>query len=81
MLDSDYVSLVLVLLAVWWIAASFAVMTDATRRGYSGGTWFFAGLFLNPMFAILLLLVFPAKSEVDDVEAEAIDRLSISPRP
>jgi hypothetical protein len=58
MFDSDFLLLALI---VWWIAASFAVMVAAAKRGFSDWRWLLAAFFLGPAFAALLLIAHPPK--------------------
>ena len=58
MFDSDFLILAFI---VWWIAASFAVMVAAVRRGFNEWKWLLAAFFLGPPFAALLLIAHPAK--------------------
>jgi hypothetical protein len=58
MFDSDFWILAFI---VWWIAASFAVMVVAVKRGFSEWKWLLAAFFFGPPFAALLLIAHPAK--------------------
>ena len=78
MFDPDFSILCLGLLVCWWIAASIAVKFAAQKRGYDGGIWLCAGLFLGPIFAVLLLIAHPPL--VIDEAAHTGGSLSITPR-
>jgi hypothetical protein len=58
MFDSDFLILAFI---VWWIAASFAVMVVAVKRGFSEWKWLLVAFFFGPPFAALLLIAHPAK--------------------
>jgi len=73
-LDPD----VIFFIAVWWIAASVAVMMAAGERGYRVGRWFFAGIFFGPIFAILLLIAQPPERRASDTHGHG---WSLSPKP
>jgi hypothetical protein len=77
MVDSAEFSLGLVVLFVWWIAASIAVALAADKRGYNRGPWFLMSLFLGPIFAAVILIAYPLKIVTDEIVAP--HRLSILP--
>lgn len=78
MLDPDYLVLVSILAAVWWIASAFAVMSAAERRGFGSGRWFWTSVLLGPILAALLLIAHPVDRSDSGDDGE--NRLSISPR-
>jgi len=44
---------------ILWIVLSIVIGVAATARGRNGIGWFFISIFLSPIIAVLLLLVFP----------------------
>lgn len=55
---TDAIQIGVLILAGWWIAASFAVSLAAAKRGRSMGVWFWTSIFVGPILAVLLLLAY-----------------------
>ena len=66
-MNDDTILVGLFFLAIWWLFGSIAVMSAARVRGRSGGAWFWMGIFVGPILAILCLLAYP---EIEDQPSE-----------
>jgi len=66
-MDSDTLSFLLFLMALWWIIAAIAVAKAAGARGRSQVKWFGMAAFVSPLLSAILLLAYPIQSaEVDE---------------
>jgi hypothetical protein len=57
-MSDDLITFLIFIAIVWSIAASVAVGQAARKRGGSMATWFFASLFLSPIFTAILLIAY-----------------------
>lgn len=63
---------ILLLFAVWWFLGSMAVMYAAEARGRSSGAWFWMGMFMGPILAVLCLLAYPEiEKNPDEIESSS----------
>jgi len=79
-MSDDLANPLLLLLIIWWLAASVAVSWAAGSRGHNRGRWFSLSFFLGPFLAVLLLLAYPS-APVSDRERKTEGSLSITGEP
>jgi hypothetical protein len=78
MTDLDVLVPMIILVVLWWLLASIAVAIAARQRGRSGSAWFELSVGLGPLFAIILLLAYPAETMAEDRERGDLSILSHS---
>lgn len=71
-MDSDTLSFLLLLMALWWVIAGIVVAKTAGARGHSEVKWFGMAVLVSPVLAAILLLAYPIQT-AEELSGAAVD--------